>query len=98
MIGAARRIPQPGEWRTNITLGADVVPAAPTPAAAELSIAAVSALRLDFAGVDLLPVDDAVGYTVLEVNGAVEFDGVYSKPGHDVYRDLAVALGVADPG
>ena len=58
---------------------------------------AVAALGLDFAGVDLLPVDDTVGYTVLEVNGAVEFDDVYSQPGHDVYRDLAIALGVAEP-
>ncbi len=98
VIGAARRVPQPGEWRTNITLGADVVPAIPPPAARELAVAAVSALGLDFAGVDLLPVDDAVGYTVLEVNGAVEFDDVYSQPGHDVYRDLAIALDVVEPG
>jgi len=95
VIGAASRIPQPGEWRTNITLGADVVPAVPTPEASGLAIAAVAALGLDFAGVDLLPVDDAVGYTVLEVNGAVEFDDVYSQPRRDVYRDLALALGVA---
>lgn len=97
VVGAASRIPQPGEWRTNITLGADVVPAIPAPAACELAIAAIAALGLDFAGVDLLPVDDTVGYTVLEVNGAVEFDDVYSQPGHDVYRDLAIALGVAEP-
>ena len=99
VIGAATRIPQPGEWRTNITLGADVVAATASPAASGLAIAAVAALGLDFAGVDLLPVDDEVGYTVLEVNGAVEFDNVYARRGHDVYHDLAIALGIADlPG
>ena len=95
VIGAASRLPQPDEWRTNRALGARVVPAIPTPAARSLALAAVAALGLDFAGVDLLPVVDAVGWTVLEVNGAVEFDSIYSQPGRDVYRDLAVALGVA---
>lgn len=95
VIGAASRIPQPGEWRTNRALGAKVVPAVPSPVASGLAFAAVAALGLDFAGVDLLPVVDSVGWTVLEVNGAVEFDDTYSQPGRDVYRDLAIALGVA---
>jgi hypothetical protein len=37
----------------------------------------------------------ARGLTVLEVNGAVEFDGRYSLPGTNVYTGAARALGFA---
>ena len=34
------------------------------------------------------------GFVVLELNGAVEFDELYSFPGQDVYLDAARALAI----
>jgi hypothetical protein len=58
-----------------------------------LAAAAAAAIGADLVGVDLLPLPGG-GYTVIELNGAVEFDEDYSLPGGDVYRDAAAALGV----
>jgi hypothetical protein len=41
-------------------------------------------------GVDLVP-DDEGGWTVLELNGAVEFTREY-QPGGDVFSDVAAEL------
>ena len=51
-----------------------------------------AAIGADLIGVDLLPVDG--GFVVLELNGAVEFDELYSFPGQDVYLDAARALAI----
>ena len=90
VIGAVRRVAQPGEWRTNVSLGATRQPVVPPPAACALGIAAAAAVRGDFIGVDLLPFGD--GYTVIELNGAADFNDTYSLPGRDVVADAAAAL------
>jgi len=95
VIGAARRLAPPGEWRTNISLGATLVPTEAPADAEALGIAAARAIGADLVGVDLLPVSD--GYVVLELNGAADFDMRYSRPGHDVFEDAAAALGIALP-
>jgi RimK family alpha-L-glutamate ligase len=82
IVGAAARIPAPGEWRTNVALGGRSVPTIPTPQAGELAIAATRALAIDFAGVDLLPAGE--GWVVLEVNGAVDVRDHYTL-GSDVF-------------
>jgi RimK family alpha-L-glutamate ligase len=82
VVGAAARTAAPGEWRTNVALGGQSVPAVPAPEARELAIAATRALGIDFAGVDLLPAGD--DWVVLEVNGAVEVREHYSL-GRDVF-------------
>jgi glutamate carboxypeptidase len=92
VIGAVRRVAGPGEWRTNVSLGATRQPVVPPPAACALGIAAATALRADFIGIDLLPLGD--GYTVIELNGAADFNETYSLPGRDVFHDAAVALGL----
>jgi len=92
-IGAIRRTAAHGEWRTNTALGAGRTRAAPDAAAAAVACAAVRAVGLDLAGVDLLPLPSG-RYIVLEVNGAVDFDETYARPGRDVFRDAARALGV----
>ncbi len=76
VVGAAERVSQPGEWRTNVALGARRVPASPPAEARLLALSAASAAGTDLVGVDLLPLGD--GWTVLELNGAVDFTPVYS--------------------
>ena len=92
VVGAVRRIAAPGEWRTNVSLGGSRRKARPAAAAVALGIAAAAAIGADLVGVDLLPAGD--GYTVIELNGAVDFDGLYSLAGQDVLREAAVALGL----
>ena len=89
VVGSARRVAPPGEWRTNAALGATVEPAEAPPLARTLALEAVSAVGADLAGVDLLPTRN--GYVVLEVNGAVDFRPLYAHVG-DVYADTIAAL------
>jgi RimK family alpha-L-glutamate ligase len=89
VVGAARRVAQPEEWRTNAALGANVVPADPPPLAEALALAAARAARADLVGVDLLPTGN--GFVVLELNGAVEFRPLYRSTG-DVYLEAVAAL------
>jgi RimK family alpha-L-glutamate ligase len=93
VVGAAERRAAPGEWRTNVSLGGSRRSTEPPPAACELALAAAAATGGELVGVDLFPgwVED---WVVLELNGAAEFDDVYSLPGRDVYADLVAALGL----
>jgi [lysine-biosynthesis-protein LysW]--L-2-aminoadipate ligase len=91
-VGAIERLAAPGEWRTNISLGASLRQLQPPEDACRIAVAAAAAIGADLVGVDLLPVGD--DFTVIELNGAVEFDAAYSFPGADVFRDAAEALGL----
>jgi RimK family alpha-L-glutamate ligase len=91
VVGASRRVAEPGEWRTNVYLGATKLPADLTPEARALAVAAVDALGGDLFGVDLLPLPDN-RYVVIEVNAAVDFDSRYSLVRRDVHADVAFAL------
>ncbi len=95
VVGAVQRVAAPGEWRTNVALGAAREPVTPTPEACRLAITAADAIGAHFVGVDLLPHDD--GYVVLEINGAVEFDKRYDLAGQDVYAEIARALALSQP-
>jgi RimK family alpha-L-glutamate ligase len=77
VVGAVMREAAPGEWRTNVALGGRRVPVAPPSEACELALAAAEAVGGDLVGIDLLPVAGD-GWLVLEVNGAVDFNGCYS--------------------
>jgi [lysine-biosynthesis-protein LysW]---L-2-aminoadipate ligase len=95
-IGAAKRIAPPGEWRTNVALGASVVPATPPPVAAELALAAAKASGLDLVGVDLLPTGPG-GFSVIELNGAVDFRPAYALAEGDVFVHAVAALAGEQP-
>ena len=93
VIGAAKRFPAAGEWRTNVTLGGSLEQFEPPAAARTLACRAAAAIGADVVGVDLFP--SAGGYTVLELNGAVDFDGRYSLPGRDIHDDLIRVLSLS---
>ncbi|GIU93923.1 MAG: hypothetical protein KatS3mg012_0380 [Gaiellaceae bacterium] len=90
VVAAGRRSAGPSEWRTNVTLGGRVVRAELPDGTDVLALAAARALAIDFAGVDLLPVDG--GWTILELNGAVDYDRRYTLPGLDPYAAILEGL------
>src|SRR5438067_6213845 len=90
VVGAIERHAPPGDWRTNVALGGSRKPTAPPPRACDLAVAAAAALGIDLVGVDLLPTG-AGEYTVIELNGAVDFTSEYSLD-EDVYAEAVAAL------
>jgi [lysine-biosynthesis-protein LysW]--L-2-aminoadipate ligase len=91
IAGAIFRVAAKGEWRTNIALGGSRRPVADPPAhACELALAAAEAAGASLVGVDL--VQDGLGsWTIIELNGAVEFTHEY-QPGGEVFVDVAAEL------
>ncbi len=77
VIGAVRRVAAPGEWRTNVALGARREPIVPPPEACGVAERAAKAVDGALVGIDLLPADLGT-WVVLEVNGAVDFTSAYS--------------------
>lgn len=93
VVGSIRRVAASGEWRTNVALGAERRPLAPSPCAIRLGIAAAEASGGTLVGVDLLETPDG-GLTVLELNGAVDFTAAYRREG-DVFREVMLELAAA---
>ncbi len=91
-IAGAERTAAEGEWRTNVTLGGSVTRAEVPDDAEALALAAMRAIGIDFAGVDLLPLDG--GWIVLELNGAVDFDRRYALRGVDPFAAALEGLGI----
>jgi RimK family alpha-L-glutamate ligase len=89
VIGCVRRFAAEGEWRTNVALGARRVEAHAPLDAIRIALAAANEVAATLVGVDLLPTDD--GFTIIEVNGAVEFTADY-RPGEDVFREAATEI------
>lgn len=91
VVGAVQRFAAPGEWRTNVALGATRVAVVPSTALCELAVLAARAIEGDLVGVDLLPTPDG-SYVVLELNGVVEFNEQYAIDGDDVFSQTLDAL------
>jgi RimK family alpha-L-glutamate ligase len=88
VVGAAERHARPGEWRTNVTLGAVRRRVTAPVEAQDLALGAVAALGSDLAGVDIVGDEEGRRY-VLEVNGAVDFNPTYAD---DVFARVVTAL------
>ncbi len=91
VLGAIRRVARPGEWRTNISLGARRQMVVPSQEARAIALAAVRTVGIDLAGVDLLRRPDG-SYVVLELNGAVDFTQDYSLGATNVFNRAARRL------
>jgi RimK family alpha-L-glutamate ligase len=91
VVGAVERLALPGEWRTNVALGAVCRPVDPSPEASLTALRAAAALGVDMAGVDLVhnPNGDCL---VLELNGAVDFTDEYALSGTDPFLAAVDAL------
>jgi RimK family alpha-L-glutamate ligase len=85
VVGAARRVAAPGEWRTNVALGGHIERAVAPPLAQALALEAAAAIRGDLVGIDLLPLGES--FVVSEVNGAVDFRLAYALRPGNVFRD-----------
>jgi RimK family alpha-L-glutamate ligase len=91
VAGAVYRIAPPGEWRTNVSLGAVRRPVDEPPReAVALALRAARAVGTSLVGVDLLPTR-AGRWVVVEINGAVEFTSDYST-WFDVFAEVALLL------
>src|SRR5262245_14032195 len=90
VVGAVSRRAARGEWRTNVALGATRVTSVPPLRARDLATAAAAAVGGDLVGVDLLPTEDG-DWTVLEVNGAADFNASYSL-GSEIFAAAQSAL------
>lgn len=95
VVGAIERVARPGQWRTNTSLGASRRPIDPPADACTLAVSAATALGADLVGVDLLPL--AGGYSVIELNGAVDFAPEYGLGDRDAFEAAAAAIGLCPP-
>jgi len=79
----ARSSVSPAEWRANLALGGKAIPLPITHPAGDLAVQATSAVRLDYAGVDILE-DGSGNFVVLEVDAWAGFAGLEESVGVDV--------------
>jgi RimK family alpha-L-glutamate ligase len=91
ITGAIERVAAAGEWRTNVSLGGRRRTVDPPAVTRLLALEAANALETDLVGVDLLP-DGTGGWTILELNGAVEFNQAYALSGEDVHEEAIRSL------
>lgn len=91
VVGAVERFALPGEWRTNVSLGALRRPSEPSSEARFTAVCAAVSVGIDLAGVDLVGDRDG-GYLVLEVNGAVDFTAEYGLSETDPFLAAVDAL------
>ncbi|WP_373048438.1 RimK family alpha-L-glutamate ligase [Vulgatibacter sp.] len=84
---AMERIAPPGEFRTNVSIGAEPRAIELPPEAEAMAVRAARALGLDWAGVDLA--FGPSGPTVIEVNGSPNWEGIFRATGRDMAEAIA---------
>jgi tetrahydromethanopterin:alpha-L-glutamate ligase len=88
-VTAMRRVSD--HWIHNVAQGARCEPAELTPALMKTSQDAAAALGMDYAGVDLMPCDqaeDANGVQVIEVNGVAAWHGLQRVTSFNIARAI----------
>jgi RimK family alpha-L-glutamate ligase len=83
VLGAIERMAPAGEWRSNVSRGGSVRPFQLPAAWEDLALRAAAAVGADYAGVDLLPLNDSE-VAVVEVNGIPGWRGLQRATGLDV--------------
>ena len=92
VLGAMRRHAQPGEWRTNVSLGGRAEPCRLDPEAERVALAAARAIGAEMAGVDLIDDLDLGRLVVLEVNAVPGWRALARVTGIDVAAAILDAL------
>jgi gamma-F420-2:alpha-L-glutamate ligase len=83
VVGAVRRRTKAGEWRTNVSCGAQRIAETVEPRAARMALQAVGMTCLELAVADVMPLPGG-GFCVLEVNAAPDF-GLEYNSGENVF-------------
>jgi RimK family alpha-L-glutamate ligase len=91
VLAAIERIAPPGEWRTNVAVGADARACDLPWAWAEMAVCAADTIGADYAGVDLIASRDGELF-VLEVNAIPGWQGLQRATGVDVAGAIADRL------
>jgi ribosomal protein S6--L-glutamate ligase len=86
IIGAMRRIPKKGEFRSNIHQGGKMKKVNLSHEEKDLAIRAVRVLGLNLAGVDIMRTSK--GTLILEVNGSPGFEGLEKITGANIARQI----------
>lgn len=93
VIGAMKRIAQPGQYLTNYSQGGEVVhyDIQKDPEAKKLSLKVAKLFKLDYCGVDLMKNSEG-NWVVLEVNRACQFQGFEKSTGINVAEQIVEYL------
>lgn len=86
VIGAEKRIAKPGQWKTNVSLGASVENYLPPAEIREIAVKSAEAVKGDLVGVDMIINKD--GTHVLEVNCFPQFKGLEKATGKNIGRKI----------
>jgi len=73
VLGIMKRLPKSGEWRTNFSLGGDVVAEKNDPKMVQLSLNIAKKMGFDYVGIDLLK--DNGQLHIIETNSLPQFKG-----------------------
>jgi glutathione synthase/RimK-type ligase-like ATP-grasp enzyme len=90
VVGAVRRRTKAGEWRTNVSCGAQRIAETVEPRATRMALQAVGMTCLDLAVADVMPLPGG-GFCVLEVNAAPDFGLDYNN-GENVFAAVVERL------
>ncbi len=87
VLAAAYRIAPPGQWKTNVALGAKTEPAEVSKDLEDIAIKVVKALKLEYAGIDIA--ESPSGYIVFEANAAPLWRGLMNATGINPAKAVA---------